>query len=146
MSLRPLLLSSALLSSVAFPSTAASQRVAVVPPGTSASATLSPAVRIGDVLFVSGQLPDRGDTTIQGQTRSALEAVKKVVDGAGSSMANVAKCTVFLVNVDDFAGMNSVYTTFFPKEPPARSTVVVKALVRADAKLEVECIAALPGK
>ena len=58
-------------------------------------------------------------------------------------MANVIKCTVFLTDVKDCAGMNSVYSTFFPKEPPGRSTVVVAALVSAAAKVEIECMAAV---
>lgn len=84
------------------------------------------------------------DSTIQEQTRTALENVKAVVEAAGSTMANVVKCTVFLTDVKEFQGMNSVYSTYWPKEPPARSTIVVAALVRADAKLEIECIAAVP--
>jgi 2-iminobutanoate/2-iminopropanoate deaminase len=56
----------------------------------------------------------------------------------------VLKCTVFLVDAKDFAGMNSVYSQFFPKEPPARSTVIVAALVSAAARIEIECIAAIP--
>jgi 2-iminobutanoate/2-iminopropanoate deaminase len=125
-------------------------RSTVVPPGGSVTATLSPGIRIGDVLYVSGQLPRAVpgtrmlDSTIQEQTRTALENVKAVVEAAGSTMANVVKCTVFMTDVKEFQGMNSVYSTFWPKEPPARSTVVVAALVRADAKLEVECIAAIP--
>jgi 2-iminobutanoate/2-iminopropanoate deaminase len=129
------------------PSIASAQRQAVVPPGMSASATLTPGIRHGDVIYTSGQLGvsrDAPDSTIQGQTKKALENVKAVVEAGGSTMANVLKCTVFLVDVKDFGGMNSVYSTFFPKEPPARSTVVVAALVSAAAKLEIECIAAVP--
>jgi 2-iminobutanoate/2-iminopropanoate deaminase len=129
------------------PSIASAQRQAVVPPGMSASATLTPGIRHGDVIYTSGQLGvsrAAPDSTIQGQTKKALENVKAVVEAGGSTMANVLKCTVFLVDVKDFGGMNSVYSTFFPKEPPARSTVVVAALVSAAAKLEVECIAAVP--
>jgi 2-iminobutanoate/2-iminopropanoate deaminase len=129
------------------PSIASAQRQAVVPPGMSASATLTPGIRHGDVIYTSGQLGvsrDAPDSTIQGQTKKALENVKAVVEAGGSTMANVLKCTVFLVDVKDFGGMNSVYSTFFPREPPARSTVVVAALVSAAAKLEVECIAAVP--
>jgi 2-iminobutanoate/2-iminopropanoate deaminase len=129
------------------PSIASAQRQAIVPPGMSASATLTPGIRHGDVIYTSGQLGvsrDAPDSTIQGQTKKALENVKAVVEAGGSTMANVLKCTVFLVDVKDFGGMNSVYSTFFPKEPPARSTVVVAALVSAAAKLEVECIAAVP--
>jgi enamine deaminase RidA (YjgF/YER057c/UK114 family) len=58
-------------------------------------------------------------------------------------MENVAKCTVFLVNLADFQGMNASYREYWPKEPPARSTVVVAALVSPGAKLELECIASL---
>ena len=121
----------------------ASAKQVIMPAGATPSATLSPGVRVGDLLFVSGQLGGR-DSTIQGQTRQALENVKGVVEAAGATMSNVAKCTVFLVDVRDFAGMNQAYTQFFPKEPPARSTVAVAALVRPEAKVEIECIAAIP--
>jgi 2-iminobutanoate/2-iminopropanoate deaminase len=128
------------------PSLAAAQRQQVIPQGMSASAILSPGTRVGDIVYTSGQLGtarDAPDSTIQTQTKKALENVKAVVEAGGSTMANVLKCTVFLTDVKDFAGMNSVYSTFFPKEPPARSTVVVAALVSAAAKVEIECIAAV---
>ena len=143
-SLMPSLALVALLLPVAARAQAARQ--AVVPAGGSASATLTPGIRYGDVLYVSGQLGTSRtapDSTIQGQTQRALESVKAVVEAAGSTMGNVLKCTVFLVNVADFQGMNSEYTKFFPKEPPARSTVVVAALVSPTAKVEIECIAGL---
>jgi 2-iminobutanoate/2-iminopropanoate deaminase len=126
------------------PAVAGAQRQAVVPAGMNASATLTPGIRAGDVIYTSGQLGlARGatDSTIQTQTKKALENVKAVVEAGGGTMASVVKCTVFLVDVKDFAGMNSVYSSFFPKEPPARSTVIVAALVSAAAKIEVECIA-----
>jgi 2-iminobutanoate/2-iminopropanoate deaminase len=126
---------------------AIAQRTQVIPPGMSASATLSPGIRIGDMIFASGQLGSKPgtpmDSTIQGQTRQALENLKAVFEAGGSSMQNVVKCTVFLANVKDFQGMNAVYATYWPKEPPARSTVAVAALVRPDAKLEIECIGAV---
>jgi 2-iminobutanoate/2-iminopropanoate deaminase len=131
---------------LAVPSLAAAQRQAIVPQGQRASATLTPGIRWGDVLYVSGQTGtsrDAPDSTIQGQTKRALENVQKVVEAAGSTMANVLKCTVFLADVKDFAGMNSAYTQAFPKEPPARSTVVVAALVSPSAKVEIECIAGI---
>jgi len=104
------------------------------------TATLSPATRVGDLIFVSGQLGGR-DSTIQGQTTNALNSIKTILEGAGSSMTNVAKCTVFLVDFKDFQGMNLSYAAAFPKEPPARSTVIVAALVVATGKVEIECIA-----
>ena len=114
--------------------------------GTS-SATLTPAIRIGNMVYGSGQLGmsrQNPDTTIQGQTRLALENIKRVFEQAGTTMAMAAKCTVFLTDVKDFGGMNEVYRTFWPSEPPARSTVVVAALVVPNAKVEIECIAAMP--
>ncbi|HVE34738.1 MAG TPA: RidA family protein [Gemmatimonadaceae bacterium] len=134
-----------IVAAVVVPSIAAAQKQVIVPPGMQASATLSPGTRAGDIVYTSGQLGvsrDTADNTIQAQTKRSLESVQKVVEAAGSSMANVLKCTVFLTDVKDFQGMNSAYTQFFPKEPPARSTVVVAALVSAAAKVEIECIAA----
>jgi 2-iminobutanoate/2-iminopropanoate deaminase len=135
-----------LLAALLVPTIAAAQRQTVVPQGMAASATLTPGIRVGNVIYTSGQLGtsrDAPDSTIQTQTKKALENVKAVVEAGGSTMANVIKCTVFLTDVRDFAGMNSVYSTFFPKEPPARSTVIVAALVSAAAKIEVECMAAV---
>src|SRR4051812_27674718 len=125
-------------------STAGAQsRTVINAPGSSAN--LSAAIRVGDMLYISGQLPGlRGqpaDTTIEGQTKQALDKIKAIADSAGTKMENVVKCTVFLINVADFNGMNTAYRAFWPKDPPTRSTVVVAALVSAGAKLEVECLA-----
>lgn len=131
------------------PSISAAQKQAVVPAGQNVSATLTPGIRHGDVLYVSGQLGTSRtdpDSSIQGQTKRALENVQRVVEAAGSTMSNVLKCTVFMTDVKEFQGMNSAYTQFFTKEPPARSTVVVAALVSPAAKVEIECIAAIPSK
>ncbi|MDQ6612826.1 MAG: RidA family protein [Gemmatimonadota bacterium] len=119
-------------------------RVPIVPAGQSATATLTPGIKAGNLVFASGQLGmsrDKPDSTIQGQTRVALENVKKVFEAAGTTMSNAVKCTVFIVDLKDFAGMNASYKEFFPDSPPARSTVVVAALVSPGAKIEVECIA-----
>ena len=138
-----------MLAAVSFASSLATaqQRQAVVPEGQRASATLTPGIRWGDVVYVSGQTGTSRtapDTTIEGQTRKALENVQHVVEAAGSTMANVLQCTVFLRDLKDFAGMNSAYTQVFTKEPPARSTVVVAALVSPTAKVEIACIAGIP--
>lgn len=107
---------------------------------------LSAAVRVGDMLFLSGVMGTiQGGTLaeggIEGQTRQALENVKSALALAGASMADVAKCTVFLTDAANFQGMNKVYREFFPTDPPARSTVAVAALVVPNALLEIECIA-----
>lgn len=112
---------------------------------------LSPAVRVGDMLFLSGvmgtvpggKLADGG---IEGQTRQALENVKSSLALGGASMADVAKCTVFLADAASFQEMNKVYREFFPTDPPARSTVAVAALVAPGALIEIECIAAAPRR
>jgi 2-iminobutanoate/2-iminopropanoate deaminase len=125
----------------------AAARQVITVPGTQPFPLLSAGIRVGDMLYASGQLGlkrDAPDSTIEGQTRVALENTKAVMEAGGTSMANVVKCTVFLVNVADFAGMNRVYREFFPKDPPARSTVAVAALVVPTAKIEIECMAAMP--
>jgi 2-iminobutanoate/2-iminopropanoate deaminase len=104
---------------------------------------LSGGIKVGDMLFASGQLGSP-DSTIEVQTRQALEKTKAVLEAGGTSMENVVKCTVFLVKQSDFQAMNGVYRTFFPKDPPARSTVVVAALVSNSALVEIECMAAIP--
>lgn len=141
--------SGALLAAAALASTACAQaatgRSVVAPAGSSPSATLSPAIRVGDVLYMSGQLGmsrESPDSTIEGQTTRTLENVKRVVEAAGATMEHITKCTVFLTSAADFRGMNAAYVKFFPKAPPARSTVVVAALVVPGAKVEIECIAA----
>jgi 2-iminobutanoate/2-iminopropanoate deaminase len=139
----------AMAASVLAPSALLAQKQAVVPTGMNASATLTPGIRDGNTLYVSGQTGvsrAAPDSTIQGQTKKALENIQKVVEAAGSTMSNVVKCTVFLADIKDFSGMNSAYTQMFVKEPPARSTVVVAALVSPAAKVEIECIAAIPPK
>jgi 2-iminobutanoate/2-iminopropanoate deaminase len=142
----------ALVALLATPALAAAQtadRIPVIPEGQRASPTLTPGIRSGNIVYASGQLGNsRADTapTIQSETRRALENTKRVFEAAGTTMANTIRCTVFLVDVKDFAGMNEAYREFFPTSPPARSTVVVAALVVPNAKVEIECMAAIPPK
>ena len=113
---------------------------------------LSPAVRVGDLLFLSGVMGTKagGGGLVEGgieeQTRQALENVKASLALAGATLTDVAKCTVFLTDAANFQGMNKAYREFFPTDPPARSTVAVAALVVPNALLEIECIAAAPKK
>jgi 2-iminobutanoate/2-iminopropanoate deaminase len=89
----------------------------------------SPAIRAGDFVYVSGQTPrDPVSGALAGediatQTRQALSNVRRVLEQAGASMADVVSMTVYLVNVDDWAAMNAVYTEFFTKPYPTRTTV-----------------------
>jgi 2-iminobutanoate/2-iminopropanoate deaminase len=118
------------------------------PPNARPGGVLSSAVRVGDLVFLSGALGTRpgggglADGGIEGQTRQALENVKASAALAGVTMADVAKCTVFLTDVANFQAMNGVYREFFPTEPPARTTVGVAGLVVPGALIEIECTAA----
>jgi len=89
----------------------------------------SPAVRAQGLIFVSGQGPVDPGTgevlrgTIEQQTELVLSNIKMILEEAGSSLDLVVKANVYLDRIEDFAAMNAVYATFFPKDPPARTTV-----------------------
>ncbi|WP_274629498.1 RidA family protein [Arvimicrobium flavum] len=108
---------------------------------------LSPAVRAGDMVYVSGQVPVRPDGSMESgnievQTRQVLENVKAALALAGATMDQVVKTTVWIEDARDFGGMNKVYATFFPSEPPARTTVESRLMV--DIKVEIEAVAYAP--
>jgi 2-iminobutanoate/2-iminopropanoate deaminase len=110
----------------------------------------SQAVKQGNLLFVSGQVPiDPATGKISGditqQTRQSLENLKAILLAAGTSPANVLKTTVFLKNMDDFTVMNGIYQEYFPQNAPARSTVEVSRIPRG-ALVEIEAIAAIDAK
>jgi 2-iminobutanoate/2-iminopropanoate deaminase len=111
-------------------------------------APYSQGIRIGDFVFVSGQLALRpGDKelkggTIEEQTEQVFANLKAVLEEAGSGLEKLVKTTVFLQNLDDFQGMNSVYATHVGDTPPARSTVEV-ARLPSGALVEIEAIAAI---
>jgi 2-iminobutanoate/2-iminopropanoate deaminase len=120
------------------------------PPGVAAPrGPYSPAVRAGDFIFVSGQVPVDPATQqlvsgdIRQETRQTLNNVKRVLEGCGASLADVVKCSVFLADGKDFAGMNEVYAEFFGDAKPARSTVVT-AFAIPNIKIEIEAIAYQP--
>ncbi len=106
----------------------------------------SQAIRVGDLLFVSGQLPmDPQTGDIKGnsaaeQAEQSLTNLKAIVEGGGSSLDKVVKTLVFLTDMDDFAQVNEVYAKFFHGDFPARSCVAVKALPKG-AKVEIEAVA-----
>ncbi len=115
------------------------------PPGR--NAPFSDAVRVGDLLFVSGKLGTGQGGLVEGgiaaETRQALENIKASLERYGSSMENVAKCTVFLADMAEFGQMNEVYVSYFSGNLPARSAFGASALALG-ARVEIECIAAIP--
>ena len=124
----------------------AQDRQVIQPPNTSVGLPFSAAVRVGSLLFLSGQIGNKpgtrelADTGITGQTHQTLENIKATLAYAGSSLERAVKCTVFLSNIADYQAMNAVYATYFPKDPPARSTVAGSGLALG-ARVEIECIA-----
>jgi len=109
-------------------------------------APYSSAIRQNGFVFVSGQIPADPQTgelvngSIEEQTTRVLENVSAVLEGAGLTLADVVKTTVFLKDMNNFARMNETYGKFFPTDPPARTTVEVARLPR-DVGIEIEAIA-----
>jgi 2-iminobutanoate/2-iminopropanoate deaminase len=109
----------------------------------------SPAIRAGNLLFVSGQIPIdpasgnliSGD--IAAQADQVMRNVTALLAAAGVSFEHVVKTTVYLADMDEFAAMNEVYGRYIADPPPARATVQVARLPR-DVKIEVDCIAVIP--
>jgi 2-iminobutanoate/2-iminopropanoate deaminase len=105
----------------------------------------SQAIRVGSLLFCSGQIPLKPDgTLVQGsveeQAEQALENLKAVIKSAGLSLSHVAKTTLYLSSMDHFTKVNEVYSRFFPADPPARATVAVAGLPRG-VDVEIEAVA-----
>ena len=106
----------------------------------------SQGIRVGHLLFVSGQLgvdPATGafvDGGIEEQTARCLENLKAVLAESGIGLDSVVKTTVFLANMDDFAAMNEVYASYFKTDPPARSAFQVARLPK-NGRVEIEAIA-----
>ncbi len=108
----------------------------------------SDAVRVGDMLYLSGKIGNIPGTAqlaeggIAGETRQTLENIKAALEKYGSSLDEVVKCTVFLADINEWAAMNEVYKTYFSVNPPARSALGTSGLALG-ARVEIECLAAL---
>lgn len=109
--------------------------------------SLSRAVRAGDMVYLTGQVPMRDGQvmtsgTVEEQTRAVLDEITRTLALAGCSRADVVKAMVWLKHRDDFPGFNAVYGEYFPQDPPARSALVSDFLV--DIRVEVEVVAYSP--
>jgi len=111
----------------------------------------SQAIKAGNLLFLSGQIPIdpatgewvKGD--IRQQTQRVLENIKGILESQGLGMEDVVKVTIFLKHMGNFNQVNEVYAPYFPSSPPARSTVEVAGLPR-EMEIEIEAIALLRGR
>ena len=114
--------------------------------GPKAIGPYSQAIRANGFIFISGQVPFDPATgqlvegDIAQQTARVLDNLKAIVEAAGSSLDHAVKTSVFLKDMGEFAAMNEVYSRYFPKNPPARSTVEVARLPR-DVRVEIDLIA-----
>ncbi len=109
--------------------------------------SLSRAVRAGDFVFLTGQIPMRGDSpmtdgSIEDQTRACIEGIRKILQEAGCELSDVVKSVVWLKDREDYAGFNEVYGEYFTEEQPARSAIVSDFII--DILIEIDCIAYRP--
>ncbi|UCG87702.1 MAG: RidA family protein [Gemmatimonadota bacterium] len=124
----------------------AQEKEVIKVPGSLEGLPFSSAVRVGNMLYLSGQvgaLPGSRELAAGGiaaETRQAMENIKQVLEYAGSSLDQVVKCTVFLLDIGDYSAMNEVYASYFANDPPARSTLAASGLALG-ARVEIECIA-----
>lgn len=108
----------------------------------------SPAVRVGDLIFLSGQIGTDASASgavvpggIEAETRRTMENIKLTLEAVGSGMDRVVKCTVMMADMREWDRMNAVYRTYFPADRlPARSALGANGLA-LDARVEIECIA-----
>jgi len=125
-----------------------SKQTVFAPKGIKPMGPYTPAIRMGDLLFISGQVgidPETGkfvEGGVAAQAKQVLENLKGLVEAGGSSMDKVLKTTMFLTNMADFATVNEIYAQYFPTDHPARSTIQVVALP-GGALVEIEAIASV---
>lgn len=125
---------------------AAERRAVTAPTAAPAIGPYSPALRVGNLLFLSGQIPLDPATgqlvtgDIRAQTTRVLENIGELLKAAGASFSQVARTTIFLADIGDFAMVNEIYATYFSEPYPARATVQVARLPR-DARIEIDAIA-----
>ena len=111
----------------------------------------SQAVRAGQLLFASGQIPldpatgSLVDGDVDAQTRRVMENLGAVLEAAGLSFASVVRTTIYLADMNDFAKVNDVYGSYFREPYPARATVQVARLPK-DARVEIDAVAAYPSQ
>lgn len=117
----------------------------IVSAASAQSLPYSPVVEANGVLYLAGHLGRDPETRelsgeIESETKQTLENIGATLATVNATHADIVRCQVFLADIKDFRAMNSVYRTYFPENPPARTTVAVSGLA-LDAKIEIECTA-----
>jgi 2-iminobutanoate/2-iminopropanoate deaminase len=123
-------------------------KATIQPAGYPTNPLLSPAVKVGNLVYTSGlvgRVPGTGHVPddIAAQSRQTLQNIETVLQAAGSSLDQVVKLTIYLVNLDDKQTFNAVYQEFFPTNPPARTCIECSRL-DPQFLVEVEAVAAIP--
>lgn len=149
MTIQPIIFATSLLFAIAANGAHAAEPQYIRSPATTKNnLPFSDAVRVGDLVFLSGQIGNipgslkLADGGIDGETRQAMKNIGSALELAGTSWNHVVKCTVFLSDIKDWPAFNVVYKEFFTSNLPARSALAASGLALG-AKVEVECIAAV---
>ena len=127
------------------------ERQPIIPPGVPANPNLSPGIRVGNFLFVSGHVAVDasgavvGEGDCEAQSRQVMANIRNVVEAAGGRMEDVCKITCILTDISNYAGYARVRLETWPNNPPASTTVGGAELVRPEFLVEVEAIVLLPG-
>ncbi len=127
-----------------------SERKPILPPSLTPNPAFSPAVQVGELLFVSGQVAQDNDGNTVGigdceaQTRHIMSRIGTIAEAVGATMQDVVKITTFLTDISNYSGFSKVRGETFPSSPPASSTVIVAGLVRPEFLVEVEAIVHIP--
>jgi len=124
------------------------KREVIIPEGGAKPlAPYSPGIKLGNLVFTSGQIgldPHTGNLVpggVVGETRQALTNLRIILEAAGSSLSQVVKVTVYLKNMQDYGDVNQVYVEFFKGDPPARTAI--QAVLPAGASIEIDAIAVI---
>ena len=127
------------------------ERTPINPAGINPNPALSPGIRSGDFLFVSGNVGVDSSGNLVGpgdceaQSRQVMANIRTIVEAGGGSMQDVVKITCFLTDVNNYPGYGKVRSETWPTSPPASSTVIVAGLVRPEYLVEVEAVVRMPG-
>jgi len=128
-----------------------SQRKPILPQSLTSNPAFSPAVQVGELLFISGQVAQDNDGNTVGvgdceaQTHHIMSRIRTIVESAGATMQDTVKITTFLTNIDNYPAFSKVRSATFPTSPPASSTVIVAGLVRPEFLIEIEAVVHVPN-
>ena len=127
------------------------ERTPITPSEVAPNPALSPGIRLGDLLFTSGQVgTDSGGNLVgagdcEAQSRQVMANLRTIIEAAGATMQEVIKITCFLTDINTYPAYSKVRSETWPSNPPASSTVAVSALARPEFLVEVEAIVRVPG-